>query len=62
MNSSTNLIKCPVCGESSFNKIDDVTCKCSICSSTFFVTPSEISEQLNIALTFRETYKCHHFV
>ena len=57
MNSSTNLIKCPVCGESSFKKIDDVTCKCSICSSTFFVTPSEISEQLNIALTFRETYK-----
>ena len=57
MNSNVVLIKCPVCGESSFKKLDDTTCKCHICSSTFFITPTEISEQLNIALTYREMYK-----
>ena len=48
MNSSTNLIKCPVCGESSFKKIDDVTCKCNIYSSTFLLRQVKLVNNIQL--------------
>ena len=55
MNESV-LIKCPVCGESNYKKVDDTDFKCCVCNSTFFVTPTQISQQLNNAIDARERY------
>lgn len=40
------LIKCPKCGESSYEKKDETICTCNICGSDFLIINSEISSKL----------------
>ena len=55
---STNIvsIKCPICGESSFHKIDGSANKCNICGNTFFEVDKDTTIQLNNAREAMEVY------